>query len=143
MIPFIPFQFLQFKTSLNMEQAISRLGRSLPLKREIRNGKEFVSFQYKIRHDSFKAIVPRSGVVVNVRYCFNAEGIYVRAIAMPSIATMLFFIFGFGYGVIGAKGSSFAVQFFLTFILFYLLVWWETVETKEAVQNMFRDSIIK
>jgi hypothetical protein len=144
MIPFIPLQFLRFKTNLNMEQTIAILGRSVPLKREVRNNGEVVSFKYQ-PYAPIKYSQAGVGITVHVKYHAEPGGVKVSITIMPSVLIMLFYILGFGFSLaaINIANFTFGIWFILVFILFYLLLWRESIETKRAIHGMFRDAIIK
>jgi len=145
MLPFIPLQFLSFKTNLSIEQAIAILGRSIPIKREIGDKGETISFKYQ-PHRPIKHSGMGAGVVVYVRYHSDLAGVYVKVTIMPSILIMCFYIFAFGIILSNFEislNTSNAVFLALAFLFFYLLVWWETIETKRAIRSMFHDVIIK
>lgn len=142
MIPFIPLQFLNFKISLNMEQAVAILGRSLPLKRGIKGFDEVVSFKYQPLSSYKSSPISVSGVMVYVRYESSLDGIRVKVTIMPTVVVLLFFIFAFGFNLSFPHDRQDALLSILPFLVFYLIIWWETVETKNAIRSMFQEFII-
>ena len=144
MIPLIPFQFLSFKTNLTMEQAISTLGRSLSLKREEQDRGEVVSFNYQPhRAVKYQSI---GSVTIYVKYFSGPNGVHVNVTIMPTVLTLLFLAGYIGFILLFDRLSpDFSNKtFFILFWLFvYLFNWWETVETKKAIQSMFWESITK
>jgi len=144
MIPFIPLQFDSFKTNLTMEQAISILGRSLPIKSDRRDFGEVSSFTYQphraIKHQSMGA------VTVHVKYFSDSTGVRIKMTVFPTVITMLFLTFYIGFILLFAYLSpdfSTKALFILVWLFFYLFNCWETVETKRVIRSMFYDSIIK
>lgn len=146
MIPLIPLQFTSFKTNLTMEQAIAVLGRSLPLKREAVDNGERVSFKYRVPHYSFgsgKARIPLSGIMIYVRYYSDIDGVHAKMTILPSVTTMLFFIFSIGFTLLISPENVCDRLYFFVPVFLYILVWWETIDAKKAVRSMFHDSIIE
>ncbi len=144
MIPLIPLQFASFKTNLTIEQAIAVLGRSVQLKHEFQDNVEVVSFKYQPLH-SIKVGEIGSGMMVYVRYQANLDGTHVRVTIMPTIIMMLLFVYAFGFNLLLTYPNDFSYysSFILISLIFYLGIWWETVNTKKIVRSLFHDSIIK
>lgn len=125
-----------------MEQAISTLGRSLPLKRELQNNSEVVSFEYQPNRP-IEYSQMGIGITVYVRYFSDLKGTRVKVTVMPTILTIFGYVFGFGITIIGIANLLLDKAFFLVLIFFYLLLWWESIETKKAIWSMFQDAVTK